>query len=112
VPDSPYFDLREVEALMKYEPSGVIAETLRLNSQMIKGFDQAGVDIRPYMTDMISSGSTKFYSVEKRKQVYESIKQVCDMYDMPFSVCETDHFEDFKYLWSNPNDCCNAPWSE
>jgi hypothetical protein len=78
---------------------------------MRKNFTAHGIDMEQYMTDMYSVGSTKFYTVEKRKAVYEELRDLCAEYDTPFSVCETDHFEDFKYLWNNQNDCCNAPWS-
>jgi DNA repair photolyase len=111
VPDSPYYNLDEVYALMKYDPSAIVAETMRLTSSMRKNFTAHGIDMEQYMTDMYSVGSTKFYTVEKRKAVYEELRDLCAEYDTPFSVCETDHFEDFKYLWNNQNDCCNAPWS-
>lgn len=112
VPDSPYYTSEFIDCVCNLAPNTIIAETMRFNPQILKQFDQIDIDMRQYITDDCKRvGSTIFYSVEKRKEVYDEIFLKASEAGIDFSVCETDEFEEFQQYWSNPNDCCNAPWN-
>jgi DNA repair photolyase len=113
----PPTDLRELEMfswdlvheVCKCKPTTVIAGFLRLDSvktrRWIKG--KTGLDLGSYFW---KHGSQKYYSPEEVRYYYEKCKGICDEYGIPFSVCFdcNANYNYFKYLWANPEDCCNA----
>ncbi|NTU47463.1 MAG: hypothetical protein HGA84_00480, partial [Syntrophobacteraceae bacterium] len=50
----------------------------------------------------------KHFSYLEKRWYYERIRDICREYGTEFSVCEDGHFEEFRDLWANPGDCCNA----
>jgi len=54
-----------------------------------------------------------YFSIEEKRYYYETLRDLTHQHKMAFSVCYDgdEAYEVFRYLWDNPNDCCNAPFS-
>ena len=90
----------------------MIAGFVRLSSWNIKWIkNKTGKDL----TWLFDAGTkvknqALHFSSEEKRYYYEKIKKSCDDLGMEFSVCYDgdDAYEEFRYLWANPNDCCNG----
>lgn len=88
----------------------IIAGFLRLTSFNIKYIkEKTGNDISWLFTNKKQTNGSMHFSVNEIKYYYEHIKNICDKYNVDFSVCyDSDiNYDCFKYLWANQNDCCN-----
>ena len=107
-----YFDWSLLDMIQKTANKTVIAGFVRLSSWNIKWIkNKTGKDL----TWLFDAGTkvknqALHFSSEEIRYYYEKIKKSCDDLGMEFSVCYDgdDAYEEFRYLWANPNDCCNG----
>jgi len=98
-----------VHEICECNPTTVIVGFLRLDSVKTRRWiiEKTGIDLGLFFS---KHRSHKYYSREEVKYYYEKCKSICNGYGVPFSVCFdcNANYNYFKYLWVNPQDCCNA----
>lgn len=50
------------------------------------------------------------FGIEGKRYYYEKIRDICSKWGREFSVCYDgdEAYVTFRYLWANPEDCCNG----
>lgn len=94
----------------RHGAKNVLAEFMRFNTFSHRWIgEDAGDDLR-WMLNHHShhNAGWQHFSYPEKRWYYERIQSICHSYGTEFSVCEDGHFEEFRDLWSNPEDCCNA----
>ena len=90
----------------------LIAGFVRLSSWNLRWIEEAtGQDVRwLFDPELRQSNQAYHFSTEEKRYYYEEAERRCRKLGMAFSVCYDgdDAYEEFRYLWANPNDCCNG----
>lgn len=86
----------------------IIAGFVRLSTWNLRWINDSTNESFKYLFDG-KKGSTAYFSIEEIHYYYERIKGICDANGVQFTVCYDNdaNYEAFRYLWANPNDCCN-----
>lgn len=107
-----YFDWSLIPMLTEAGCQTVIAGFLRLSSWNIRWIrEKTGEDLT-WLFDPATRQSNQalHFSAEEKRYYYEKCRNLCRENGMEFSVCYDgdEDYETFRYLWANPNDCCNG----
>ena len=107
-----YFDWSLVDMIAAAGAQTLIAGFLRLSSWNLRWIEErTRTDLR-WLFDAGTDQRNQalHFSTEEKRYYYEELKRRCDVLGMEFSVCYDgdDAFEEFRYLWANPEDCCNG----
>ena len=120
-PSLPIFDMKLVERLLQIFKKA--PESTFGRHTLLPGFVRLPFATVKWVAEAISwqpeklksffytrKGKCHYYSPEEIRHYYEAIKELCDGAGVPFSICYDfdDNYDTFKYMWANPNDCCNA----
>ena len=105
-----YFSWDLVHAICETGCNTLVGEFMRFTPFAIKKLNEClGEDISWLITDdCIRRGGARHFSTEEKKYYFERVREICDQHGTEFTVCDDGDFEAFKYLWANPNDCCNG----
>lgn len=105
-----YFSFDLVDKICQTGCNTLISEFMRFTPFGIKKMSEClGEDISWLLNEnSIKNGGARHFSTGEKKYYFEKVKSICDQYGTEFTVCDDGDYEAFKYLWSNPNDCCNG----
>jgi DNA repair photolyase len=107
-----YFDWDLIRMFSENGIKTVIAGFMRLSSWNLKWIKEAANNDLRYLFDPSTKQADQalHFSNEEKGYYYERIQQMCKNLNMDFTICYDgdESYETFKYLWSNPNDCCNG----
>lgn len=105
-----YFTFNLPQILADHDFKTIIGGFLRLSSWNIRWIkEKTGEDLTWLFDKQKRRNGALHFSEPEIKYYYENIKKVCDKNNVDFSVCYDGdaNYEVFKYLWANPDDCCN-----
>jgi len=105
-----YFHWDLVDQCVEAGANTIIAGFLRLSPYNVTWIKEAtGEDLRWLFAGGYDNLALHF-STEEKRYYYERVKARCDELGVRFSVCYDgdDAYEEFKYLWAQPNDCCDG----
>jgi DNA repair photolyase len=105
-----HFSWDLVHEVCRHGAQNVLAEMMRFNTFVHRwiGTD-TGDDLRWIVNENSSkSGGWAHISINEKKYYFERIRDICKSYGVEFSVCDDGNFDEFRYLWQNQSDCCNA----
>ena len=107
-----YFDWGLLEMLAEAGVQTVIAGFLRLSTWNLRWIHEAtGQDYAQWFDPGTKQANTALhFSTEEKRHYYEEAADRCKALGMEFSVCYDgdEDYETFRYLWANPDDCCNG----
>ena len=107
-----YFDWSLIDLIADTGCDTVIAGFLRLSSWNIKWIkENTGKDLTYLFNPAIKQkNSALHFGIEEKRYYYEKIRDIANKRGMDFSVCYDgdEAYETFRYLWANPDDCCNG----
>jgi DNA repair photolyase len=107
-----YFDWTLIDMLAKAGCKTSIAGFVRLSTWNIRWIrEKTGEDLTWLFDPATKQKNTALhFSTEEKRYYYEKIRDLCHQQGMEFSVCYDgdDAYEAFRYLWANPDDCCNG----
>jgi hypothetical protein len=121
MPKLPIFDLSLVDAVTtvfrQSRPSTLGRHTMivgfvRLPSATIKWVSNAlgwsDKELKGFFGKHIRN--CYYYSTTEIGHYYEAIRDRCRISNVPFSVCydSEENYENFRPMWTNQMDCCNA----
>lgn len=102
-----FFSFDLIHQVCKVKPTTVIAEFLRISKSMSSPLQSLGIPINQLYTQNFRKSYQNFSLAEKRIYL-QNIKDICDSYNVQFTVCDDENFEDLSPFWNNPCDCCNG----
>lgn len=107
-----YFDWNLINMLADAGCKTVIAGFLRLSSWNLRWIKEATGEDVSWLFDPATKthNAALHFSTEEKRWYYETAKEYANSKGMEFSVCYDgdEDYETFRYLWANPNDCCNG----
>jgi DNA repair photolyase len=107
-----YFDWSLLDMAAEAGAKTIIAGFVRLGSANMRWIREGtGRDLARLFDPKTKHANTALhFSREEKRWYYERAKHECDRLGVEFSVCYDgdDDYEAFRYLWANPDDCCNA----
>lgn len=110
-----YFDWHLVDMFKEANINTVIAGFVRLSHWNIKWIEEdTGKNLKwLFDSDTKAKNTALHFSTEEKRYYYERMKKRCDEVGMDFTVCYDgdEDYETFRYLWANPDDCCNGKFN-
>lgn len=107
-----YFNWCLLDMIANARVNTVIAGFLRLSAWNIKWIREfAGRDLTVLFSPSEKhKNAALHFSIEEKRYYYEEMRRLCHARGMDFSVCYDgdEAYEEFRYLWANPHDCCNG----
>ena len=111
-PPFNYFHWDLIDATCEAGAQTLIAGFLRLSQWNIRWIREATGQDLTWLFDPATKAKNQalHFSTEEKRYYYEMIKGRCDAQGVDFSVCYDgdESYNTFRYLWANPNDCCNG----
>jgi len=107
-----YFDWSLVDMVAETGCKMIIAGFIRLSNWNIRWIKERTGEDYTYLFDPKTKhkNTALHFSTEEKRYYYERIRDMCHKHGMEFSVCYDgdEAYETFRYLWADPNDCCNG----
>jgi DNA repair photolyase len=105
-----YFDWSIVDMIRESGTRSVIAGFARLSAWNLRWIRKAtGINFRQLFDGAKMKNGALHFQFSEKQYYYEHLKSLCDKSGIEFSICYDDDrsYNKFRYLWANPDDCCN-----